>query len=62
MTSQCQSLAPTPARARTLCFLILLSLRTIGPSGAMYGWIECDPNTGRFTAASFANFPDELLD
>jgi hypothetical protein len=24
--------------------------------------IEHDPNTGWFTAASFANFPDELLD
>jgi hypothetical protein len=24
--------------------------------------IERDPNTGHFTAASFANFPDELLD
>jgi len=23
---------------------------------------ERDPNTGRFTAASFANFPDDLLD
>lgn len=24
--------------------------------------VECDPNTGHFTAASFANFPDQLLD
>jgi len=29
--------------------------------GVMIG-IDRDPNTGRFTAASFANFPDELLD
>jgi len=38
-----------------------VATRTIGPSGVMVG-IERDPNTGRFTAASFANFPDELLD
>jgi hypothetical protein len=38
-----------------------VATRTIGPSGVMVG-IEHDPNTGRFTAASFANFSDELLD
>lgn len=34
---------------------------TIGASELMVG-IERDPTTGRFTAALFANFPDELLD
>ena len=38
-----------------------IATRSIGVSGAMVG-IERDPNTGQFTAASFANFPDELLD
>ena len=33
----------------------------IGGSGAVTG-IERDPSTGRYTAASFANFPDEMLD
>jgi hypothetical protein len=34
---------------------------SIGGSGVMIG-IERNPNTGHFTAASFANLPDELLD
>jgi hypothetical protein len=32
-----------------------------GINGCLIG-INRDPNTGQFTAASFANFPDELLD
>ena len=32
---------------------------TMGGSGA---GIEREPDTGRFTAASFANFPDNMLD
>jgi hypothetical protein len=33
----------------------------VSPTGVMVG-IGRDPNTGLFTAASFANFPDEVLD
>jgi hypothetical protein len=38
-----------------------ITTRTMSGSGAVAG-IERDPDTGRFTAASFANFPDEMLD
>lgn len=38
-----------------------VNTRSIGDSGVRVG-IQRDPDTGRFTAASFANFPDELLD
>ena len=38
-----------------------VATETTGASGAMVG-IERDPSTGRFTAASFVHFPDELLD
>jgi hypothetical protein len=34
--------------------------RSVGSSGQIIG-IERDPITGRFTAASFANYPDDLL-
>ena len=36
-------------------------LLSLGGSGVMAGF-QRDSNTGRFTAASFAHFPDDLVD
>jgi hypothetical protein len=38
-----------------------VTTRSIGAPGMIVG-IQRDSNTGRFTAASFVNFPDDLLD
>jgi hypothetical protein len=38
-----------------------VTTRSVGAQGMMVG-IQRDSNTGRFTAASFANFSDDLLD
>lgn len=45
--------------------IVLPKSPSISRSDAVSGGvvqIQCDPHTGRYTAASFANFPDELFD
>ena len=41
--------------------LIMLPESPVAMRGAITGF-ERDPNSGRFTAASFTNFPDDLFD